>query len=149
MKNVLKLLKKSFIGIPIAIFLYEMFNLTVSIMAKQYVKIDGFSLERLMYDYIFGGMIGYAYFFIINYIDYNIKNSEKNLINKCESVVIFVGTVIMLLILFISIIEKQIGFGLLFIAMILLLILALLFIIFLFDKRKISDINNKIREKKD
>ena len=52
MKNVLRLLKKSFVGIPVAIFLYEMFNLTLSIIMKQYVKIDGFNLQRLIYDYI-------------------------------------------------------------------------------------------------
>ena len=147
MSNIFKVLKKSFVGIPVAIFLYELFNLAISIIMKQYVKVDGFNLQRLIYDYIEFGIIGYGYAFILNYIEYNNKNSEKNVIERSKSVVNIFGTVIILIILIGSIIENEIVFGLLFIAMISLLVMSLLFILFLFDKKEVNNINNKIKEK--
>ena len=148
MSNILKVLKKSFVGIPVAIFLYELFNLSISIIMKQYVKVDGFNLQRLICDYIEFGIIGYGYAFILNYIEYNIKNSEKNVIKRSKSVVNAFGIVIILVILIGSIIEKEIVFGLLVIAMILLLVMSLLFVLFLFDKKEVNNINNKIKENK-
>ena len=148
MSNILKVLKKSFVGIPVAIFLYELFNLSISIIMKQYVKVDGFNLQRLICDYIEFGIIGYGYAFILNYIEYNIKNSEKNVIKRSKSVVNAFGIVIILVILSGSIIEKEIVFGLLVIAMILLLVMSLLFVLFLFDKKEVNNINNKIKENK-
>ena len=146
MKNTLKILKKSLVGVPVAIFLYELFNLTISIIMKQYVKVDGFNLQRLIYDYIEFGIAGYGYAFILNYIEYSVKNSEKNTIKRSESIVNVFGTVIILVILIGSIIEKEIISGLLVIAMISLLVMSLLFILFLFDKKEVNNINNRIKE---
>lgn len=148
MKNILKALRKSLIGIPVAIFLYEMFNLTISVILKQYVKIDGFNLQRLIVDYIEYGITGYGWAFIMNYMEYNLKNSEKNEIQKTQSVVNVFGTVIILIILIGSIVEKELLFGFLIIAMISLLMCVLLFIIFLFDKRDVHNINKKIKQNK-
>lgn len=148
MKNILKILKKSLVGIPVTIFIYEMFNLTISIIMKQYVKVDGFNLQRLIYDYIELGIAGYGYAFILNYMEYNIKKSEKNAIKRSESIVNVFGTVIILIILIASIIEKEIAFGLIVIAMISLLVISLLFILFLFDKKDVNNINKKIKENK-
>ena len=145
MKNILKILKKSLVGIPVAIFLYEMFNLTLSVAMNQYVKIDGFDLQRLIYDYIEFGIAGYGYTFILNYMKYNIKDSDKNVIKRSENIVNVFGTVIILIILIGSIIEKDIGFGLVVVAMISLLVISLLFILFLFDKKDVNNINKRIK----
>ena len=147
MKNILKILKKSLVGVPVAIFLYEMFNLTLSIIMKQYVKINGFDLQRLIYDYIEFGIAGYGYAFMINYIEYNIKDSNKNEIQRSKSIVNIFATVIILIILIGSIMENEIVLGLIVIAMILLLVMSLLFILFLFEKREVNNINKKIKEK--
>lgn len=146
MKNTLKILKKSLVGVPVAIFLYELFNLTISIIMKQYVKVDGFSLQRLIYDYIEMGVAGYGYAFILNYMEYSVKSSEKNAIKRSESIVNVFGTVIILVILIASIIEKEISFGLIVITMISLLVISLLFVLFLFDKKEVNNINRKIKE---
>lgn len=146
MKNVLKLLRKSLIGIPVAIFFYEIFNLTISIILKQYVKIDGFNLQRLVFDYIEYGVAGYGWAFIMNYMEYNLENSVKNEIQKSKEVVTVFGVVITLVILIGSIIENDMFFGLVVIAMISLLVCLLLFIIFLFDKKDVNSINKKIKE---
>ena len=146
MKNILKLLKKSCIGIPVAICIYELFNLSISIIMEQYVKIDGFDLNRLILDYIEFGITGYGWAFIMNYMEYCLKRSEKNEIEKSKSIVTVFGTVITLIILIGSIIENDILFGLLIIAMISLVVCFLLFILFLFDKKDIDNINKKINE---
>lgn len=146
MKNILKLLKKSCIGIPVAICIYELFNLTISIIMNQYVKIDGFNLQILIKDYIEYGVVGYGWAFIVNYMEYNIKNSDKNEIQKSKSVVTVFGTVITLIILIGSIMENDILSRLLIIAMISLVVCFLLFILFLFDKKDVDNINKKIKE---
>lgn len=148
MKNILKVLKKSLIGIPVAIFLYEIFNLTISIIMKHYVKIDGFNLQQLICDYIEYGITGYGWAFIMNYMEYYIKKSEKNEIQKSKEIVTVFGVVITLIILIVSILENDILFGILTIAMISLLVMILLFIIFLFDKKDVNNINKKIKENK-
>lgn len=146
MKNTLKLLKKSCVGIPVAICIYELFNLTISIIMDQYVKIDGFNLQRLIKDYIEYSVVGYGWAFIMNYMEYNIKNSNKNEIEKSRSIVNVFGLVLTLIILIGSIMENDILFGLLTIAMISLVACLLLFILFLFDKKDVNNINNKIKE---
>lgn len=147
MKNTLKVLTKSFVGVPVAIFIYEMFNLAISIVMKQYVKVDGFNLQRLIYDYIEFGMVGYGYAYILNYMKYNIKNSEKNEIQRSRSVINVFGIVMILIILIMSIIDNDLFFGCIVIAMLSLLILVILFILFLFDKKEVNTINNKLKEK--
>lgn len=147
MKNILKVFKKSFIGVPVAIFIYEMFNLAISIVMKQYVKIDGFNLQRLICDYIEFGMVGYGYSFMLNYIKYNIKNSDQNEIQKSRRVINVFGVILILIILIMSIIDNDLFFGCIVIAMLSLLILVILFILFLFDKKEVNTINNKIKEK--
>ena len=149
MKNVLRLLKKSFVGIPVAIFLYEIFNLTLSIIMKQYVKIDGFNLQRLIYDYIEYGIAGYGYAFILNYIEYNLKNSDKNGIQTSKSTVNLLGIVMIAIILIVSTIEGKLTLGLVIVSMISLLVIIFLFVIFLFDKKDVKNINKRIQENKD
>ena len=149
MKNVLKLVKKSFKGIPIAIFIYEMFNLVLSIEVGQYVKIDGFNLNRLITDYIEYGFIGFAITFVANYLKYNIKDSNKNGIQRSKSIVNLLATIMILIILVSSAIEGEIAIGLVINSMISLIVCLILFVIFLFDKKDVKEINKKIQEKQD
>lgn len=146
MKNVLKALKKAIIGIPLAIFLYELFNLTISIVLNQYVKIDGFNLEQLIKDYISSSVCGYGLAFMMYYIDILKNSSEKNEIQMTKSVINIFGVVIILIILIASIIDNDMLFGCIMIAMISLLVFLLLFIIFLFEKKEVNNINKKIKE---
>jgi len=147
MKNFLKVLRKSLIGIPVAIFLYEILNLIISIIMKQYVKIDEFNLHQLIIDYIEYGLIGYGLAFIMKYMEYFIKKSDKNEIQKTKELVTVFGVVIIIIILVNSIIETDMMIiGLAMIAMISLLMCVLLFIIFLFDKKEVNNINKKIKE---
>lgn len=146
MKNVLKTLKKAFIGIPLAIFLYELFNLTISIVLKQYVRIDGGNLKEVIITYIESAITFYGLAFMMYYIDILKKSSEKNEIQMTKSVINTFGIVMILIILIMSIIDNDILFGLITIVMILLLVLVLLFIVFLFDKKEVNNINKKIKE---
>lgn len=146
MKNVLKALKKAIIGIPLAIFLYELFNLTISIVLNQYVKIDGFNLEQLIKDYVSSSVCGYGLAFMMYYIKNITKTSEKNEVEKNKSVVNVFGIVMISIIFIMSLIDNDILFGLITIAMISLLVCLLLFIVFLFDKKEVSNINKKIKE---
>lgn len=146
MKNVLKALKKAIIGIPLAIFLYELFNLTISIILNQYVKIDGFNLEQLIKDYVSGSVCGYGLAFMMYYLKNIIKTSEKNEVEKTKSVVNVFEIVMISIIFIISLIDNDILFGLITIAMISLLACLLLFIVFLFDKKEVNNINKKIKE---
>ena len=148
MKNVVKLVKKSFKGIPIAIFIYEMFNLVLSIEVGQYVKIDGFNLNRLITDYIEYGFIGFTITFVANYLRYNIKDSDKNGVQRSKSIVNILAIVMMLIILVSSAIEGEIALGLIINSMISLLVCLMLFVIFLFDKKDVNNINKKIKENK-
>lgn len=146
MKNVLKALKKAIIGIPLAIFLYELFNLAISIVLNQYVKIDGFNLEQLIKDYVSSSVCGYGLAFMMYYIKNITKTSEKNEVEKTKSVVNVFGIVMISIIFIMSLIDNDILFGLITIAMISLLVCLLLFIVFLFDKKEVSNINKKIKE---
>lgn len=146
MKNVLKALKKAIIGIPLAIFLYELFNLTISIVLNQYIKIDGFNLEQLIKDYISSSVCGYGLAFMMYYIKNITKTSEKNEVEKTKSVVNVFGIVMISVIFITSLIDNDIPFGLITIAMISLLVCLLLFIVFLFDKKELNNINKKIKE---
>ena len=145
MKNILKLFKKSFVGIPVAIFIYEMFNLVLSLEMEQYVKIDGFNLNRLITDYIEYGFIGFVITFVANYLRYNIKDLDKNGIQRSKSIVNVLTIAIMLIILVSTVIEGQIVVGLLINVMISLLVCIMLFIIYLFDKKDVKKINKKIQ----
>lgn len=147
MKNILEALKKAFIGIPLAIFLYELFNLAISIALKQYVRIDGGKLEEVITIYIESIIQGYGLAFLMYYTDILKKESDKkNVIQMTKSVINAFGIVMILTILIMSIIDNDIIFGFIIIAMISLLLLLLLFIIFLFDKKEVNNINKKIKE---
>lgn len=146
MKNILKSLKKAFIGIPLAIFLYELFNLAISIALKQYVRIDGGDLKEVITGYVESAMTGYGLAFMMYYIDFLRKESGKNEIQMTKSVINTFGIVMILTILIMSIIDNDILFGLITISMILLLVLVLLFIVFLFNKKEVNNINKKIKE---
>lgn len=146
MKNILKTFKKAFIGIPLAIFLYELFNLAISIALNQYAKIDGFNLEQLIKDYISSSVCGYGLAFMMYYIDILKESSEKNEIQMTKSVINTFGIVMILTILIMSIIDNDVLLGFIISLMIILLVLVLLFIVFLFDKKEVNNINKKIKE---
>lgn len=79
MKNILKSLKKAFIGIPLAIFLYELFNLAISIALKQYVRIDGGDLKEVITGYVEFAITGYGLAFMMYYVDILKKESDKKM----------------------------------------------------------------------
>ena len=114
---------------------------------NQYVKIDGFNLNQLIKDYMWCTILGYGTAFLMGYGNYIIKNVSGNEIQKSRNLITVWGFVIITMVLIMSIIENDVLFGLITIAMISLLGLGLLFIIFLFDKKEVNTINNKIKEK--
>lgn len=146
MKNILKSLKKAFIGIPLAIFLYELFNLAISIALKQYVRIDGGDLKEVITGYVEFAITGYGIAFMMYYIDFLRKKSGKNEIQMTKSVINTFGIVMVLTILIIGILNNDIIFAFIIIPMVSLLLCLLLFIVFLFDKKEVNNINKKIKE---
>lgn len=147
MKKILKILGKSLIGIPIIIFLYELLNLVISIILQQYVRIDGGILQDVIREYLFCEILGYGLGVIIFYI--NSLKEERDTINKTKKVIEVLGIVLMLMFLAISFLDNDIVMGLIIMASICLLILLCLFIIFLFDKKDVNNINKKIRQKEE
>ena len=148
MKEKLIVFVKGLKGIPVAIFLYEMLNLTISIILNEYVRLDGFKLNELIIEYLELAIMGYGTAFMINYTKYISEKTDKSIIKKSKNVVDVFGITMILVILIISFIEKDFLIGLIIISMISLIIATLLFIIYLFDERDIKSINKKIKESK-
>lgn len=144
MKNFLKILGKSLIGIPIAIFLYELLNLVISIILQQYVRIDGGILQEVIYEYLFYGILGCGLSVMLFYI--NSLKEEKDAIKKTKKVIEVYGIVFIVMFLLISFLENDLILGLIIISATSLLICLCLFIIFLFDKKDVNRINKKIKE---
>lgn len=148
MKEKLIVFVKGLKGIPVAIFLYEMLNLAISIILKEYVRLDEFELNELIMEYLELTIMGYGTAFMINYTKYISEKTDKSIIKKSKNIVNILGITMILVILIISVIEKDFLIGLLIISMISLIIATLLFIIYSFDKRDIKNINKKIKENK-
>lgn len=144
MKKFLKVLGKSLIGIPISIFLYELLNLVISIILQQYVRIDGGILDEVIKEYLFWGILGYGLRIMCLYI--NSLKEEKDIIKKTRKVIEVFGIVFILMFLVISILDNDFILGLIIIPAMCLVICLCLFIIFLFDKKDINNINKKIKE---
>ena len=144
MKNFLKVLGKSLIGIPIAIFLYELLNLVISIILQKYVRIDGGILQEVIYEYLFYGILGYGLSIMLFYI--NSLKEEKDTIKKTKKVIEIYGIVFIVIFLLISFLENDLILGLIIISAMCLVICFCLFIVFLFDKKDVNNINKKIKE---
>lgn len=146
MKKILKILGKSLIGIPIAIFLYELLNLVISITLQQYVRIDGGILQEVIYEYLFYGILGYGLSVMCFYVD-SLKY-EKDTVNKTRKVIEVFGVVFVIMFLLISFLENDFVFGPLIVLAICLMVCICLFIIFIFDKKDVDNINKKIKGNK-
>lgn len=143
MKNFLKVLGKSLIAIPISIFLYELLNLVISIILQQYVRIDGGILQEVIHEYLFYGILGYGLSIMLFYID---SLKEKDTIKKTKKVIEVFGIVFTIMFLLISFLDNDIILGLIIISVMCLVICLCLFIVFLFDKKDVNNINKKIKE---
>lgn len=147
MKRIFKNLFKALLGIPVTIFLYELFNLTISIILSEYVRVDNFNLNEVIQNYFSYAVFGYA-MALLALISKDIsKDAGKNLVEKTnQTLSIFL---IIFIVLFISegLILNDMLASILIIAIMSLVIITLLFIVFLLDKKEINKINKKLKEK--
>lgn len=73
-----KVFMKSFLGIPLAIFLYEIINIifSITVFQNQYFRLDMFDLKEIITIYIELAIIGYILFFSM-YYEMFLRNSGK------------------------------------------------------------------------
>lgn len=139
MKSFFKILGKSLIGVPLAIFFYELLNLTISILMEQYVRVDLFNLRDVINNYITLAFTGYLFAIIYNYLQL-----EKDPVKVTKKGITVTGIVFACMTA--GIIADDVYLGLLVGSMFALLMCAITFIIFLFNRKEIENINSKIKE---
>lgn len=156
MKKVLSYINdavKALIGIPTTIGFIEIINLISSIVVGQYVRLDGGDLRIIIEDYMGYAAWGYALSLMILIMHRIIKDENIDIIKKSElmmissyliiSTVLSIGNIINNIYLkntihLLDIFGAFLTFGLVFAPSLL--------IVYLWDKKVINKINNKIKE---
>lgn len=133
-------------GVSAVIFLYEVLNLIISIQIGRYVRIDNSNLNEVIQNYISYAIFGYAMALLIIKTKEISRDESKNAIEKTKKTLSVFLIIFTLLFIAEGIILNDILASVIIIAIMSLVVLTLLFIVFLIDKKDVKAINKKLEE---
>ena len=144
-----KIFMKSFLGVPVAIFLYELINIafSIAIYGNQYLRLDGFDLNQIIIIYIELAIFGYLMTFLTLYTS-ELNYKEKNEIQKARkdakfSTIIYICVI--LIIGFVAIFNDTYATAIAF--PIILVVFGIVNMVkSIIDEKNIKKINKKIKE---
>ena len=148
-KGIVKFVSNSInalIGSLSAIGFIEVVNLIISICLGEYVRIDGGSLQKVLEMYMFLGLYGYGYAWIIIFAKKISENKEKDIMQKTKEIIIIIWGILFILNIISGIILSDLLEALRFNLMYSVMFGGALLFLYLYDKIIINKINNKIKE---
>lgn len=126
----------------------EVMNVIISYCLGTYVRMDEFNLGVIIKDYISAGIYGYGFAWIFIYCNKISKDDNKDIIEKTKKVIIFTWIIFVAINVICGIILSDyimaLQISIIFSAMFGFALLLL----YLYDKKVIDKINEKIKENK-